>query len=100
MCNFYKSAKKITSLARETTRACIVLEIMMLCTGICLSAVLVQSVRGAWLENRGTAWLCRRCRVLVWDSGSTARRYSLITFCIMSFLYPVNVNLTVGEITS
>lgn len=53
MCNVNKSAKKkkIISLvvwARENMRACIVLEIMMSCTGFCLTSVLVQSVCDAW----------------------------------------------------
>lgn len=50
MCNFNKSAKNISLLFGhvKNTRACIVLEITMLCTGFCLTSVLVQSVCDAW----------------------------------------------------
>lgn len=72
----------------------------MLCTGFCLTSVLVQSVCDAWLESRGKAWLYSRCRFLVWDSGSTTRRYSLITFCLCVVFVSCHVSLTVGEITS
>ena len=63
--------KNTLILARKNMRACIVLEIVMYwnLSDLCVSA----SVFGAWLESIGKAWLCVRCRVFVWNSGSATR---------------------------
>lgn len=79
MCNFNKSAKNISLVvwARENMRACIVLEITMLCTGFCLTSVLVQSVCDAW-------WGEQREGMALWYVGVVGLRlviFSTHTFC-------------------
>lgn len=68
-------------------RACIVLEIMMLCIGFCLTSVLVQSVCDAWWGGRAEGGHCSvacRCRFLAWNSWTTARHilYSHVLFVL------------------
>lgn len=96
MCNVNKSAKKKQNIyisvvwARENMRACIVLEIMMSCTGFCLTSVLVQSVCDAWWgEQRdgmalwfvGVDFLCGTAGLQL-DIFSTHMFCSFVRFCI------------------
>lgn len=76
-------------------RACIVLEIMVLCTGFCLTSVLVQSVCDAW-------WGEQRVGMALWYVGVDflcgtvgLQTYSLLT-CSVSLLFCIFVmsNLT------
>lgn len=68
MCNFNKSAKNISISVSlwfghvKNMRACIVVELPMLCTGFCLSSVLVHSVCDAW-------WWEQKDGMALWSVG-------------------------------
>lgn len=79
-------------------RACIVLEIMMLCTGFCLTSVLVQSVCDAWCgeQREGMALWFVGVDFLCGTVGLQPDIFSthMFLFLFLVVLYLCNVSLT------
>lgn len=97
MCNFNKSAKNISISVSlwfghvKNMRACIVVELPMLCTGFCLSSVLVHSVCDAW-------WWEKRDGMALWSVGvgflcgnSWSTTHILYSLCFCIFVRSCNI---------
>lgn len=80
--------------AREITRACIVLEIMMSCTGFCLTSVLVQSVCDAWWgeQREGMALWCVGVGFLCGTVGLQLDIFSTHMFCFFVVFFFVSLS--------
>lgn len=67
-------------------RACIVVEILMLCIGFCLSSVLVHNVCDAWWEQ-GDGWALWSLSVGSLPGNSWSATHALNSHLLLSWLF-------------